>query len=248
MPPKLVIDKREHAVLSLGALPDAKPEQLEIGDFAIVDDDDGHVIMAIERKTLADLSASIKDGRYMEQKCRALSVLGVGKYAYICEVGDAFRWSPGDGCTGDALTGHKQVRSAIMGTMVREGVPVFFSRDVADTCALVRALFDKVVEKGEGYVRGASSAVADSAVYKACFKRRGDNAKDPRTVAELQLSQIPGVSVNNAAAVMDAFGARTLPALLGALRSDPAARKNLLAVSGVGKKKADALMAYLCDA
>lgn len=241
MPYKLVIDKREHAVLSLGVLTNAEAQQLEIGDFVITTDD-GRVIMAIERKTLPDLSASIKDGRYVEQKCRAMSVLGFGKYAYICEVGDKFEWSHVNGCAED-----KQVRSAIMSTMVRDGVPVFFSRDVADTCALVRNLFEKVVEKGDGYVRGVAGASPDSAVYKTCFKKRGDNAKDPRTVAELQLSQIPGVSVNNAVAVLDAFGAGTLPALIDALRGDTQARKKLMAVEGVGKKKVEALLAYLCD-
>jgi len=232
----LCVDCRERGALSLGVFADAEQKQLDIGDFAVVSRDveqEDRIVLAIERKSLADLAASIKDGRYTEQKCRAVSVLGLGRFVYICEVGSDFEWS---GCADGG------VRSAIINTMIRDGVPVFFSRDVADTCALVRSMYEKVCQKGEAFFRGAPVA---GVAYKACFKKRGDNAKDPRSVAELQLSQIPGVSLNNAAMIMNTFGAGTLPALMTALQRDPQARKTLMSVEGVGKKKVDALMTYL---
>ena len=44
-------------------------EQLPIGDIIIYDNDDKEILL-IERKTLNDLAASIKDGRYNEQSYR----------------------------------------------------------------------------------------------------------------------------------------------------------------------------------
>ncbi len=46
-----------------------KKEQLAIGDI-ILEDDKGEVIIIFERKTLYDLAASIRDGRYNEQSFR----------------------------------------------------------------------------------------------------------------------------------------------------------------------------------
>ena len=46
-----------------------KIEQLHIGDV-VFEDDSGKPIIIFERKTLMDLAASIKDGRYNEQSFR----------------------------------------------------------------------------------------------------------------------------------------------------------------------------------
>ena len=44
-------------------------ENLPIGDIVILDENDEEKLI-IERKTLSDLSSSIKDGRYVEQSYR----------------------------------------------------------------------------------------------------------------------------------------------------------------------------------
>jgi|UniRef100_A0A6C0J535 crossover junction endonuclease MUS81 len=64
---KLIVDNREHAVIKNLNI-DYETAQLSIGDFQFWNDD--QLIMVIERKTYADLAASIKDGRYSEQKYR----------------------------------------------------------------------------------------------------------------------------------------------------------------------------------
>jgi ERCC4-type nuclease len=46
-----------------------KTENLALGDIIICDDDETELLL-IERKSLADLAASIKDGRYSEQSYR----------------------------------------------------------------------------------------------------------------------------------------------------------------------------------
>lgn len=65
---KLHVDNRERAVIE--NLDDVVFEiaPLNVGDFQFWEDD--RLLMVIERKTYADLAASIKDGRYAEQKFR----------------------------------------------------------------------------------------------------------------------------------------------------------------------------------
>jgi ERCC4-type nuclease len=57
-----------------------------IGDCHLIDEQD-EIKMVIERKTMADLASSIHDGRWNEQKYRALSEYQ-GKLFYIIEIND----------------------------------------------------------------------------------------------------------------------------------------------------------------
>lgn len=63
----LFIDTREQKLIPL--LPEFTTKQLELGDFII--DGNNHKII-IERKTISDFNASLKDGRYRNQKLRLL--------------------------------------------------------------------------------------------------------------------------------------------------------------------------------
>ena len=65
----LIIDSRETKLLALLRIPHTV-ESLPIGDIMIESPD--HRLL-IERKTCEDLTASIKDGRYREQRSRLLS-------------------------------------------------------------------------------------------------------------------------------------------------------------------------------
>ena len=68
----LILDCREHKLIEM--FPDTETKQLDIGDILYVNSENHSEIKCIvERKTLNDLSSSIIDGRYKEQKCRLLS-------------------------------------------------------------------------------------------------------------------------------------------------------------------------------
>lgn len=63
---------------------EAHPANLPIGDFVIKNDHD--IMFVIERKTRSDLSASIIDGRFREQKQRLIDSIGdPSKIIYIIE-------------------------------------------------------------------------------------------------------------------------------------------------------------------
>ena len=67
----LIVDDRERSVIIyLEKLIKCKVERITVGDYAFVYR--GKVIMVVERKSLSDLAASIKDGR-MENNEKLLS-------------------------------------------------------------------------------------------------------------------------------------------------------------------------------
>ena len=69
---KLYADSREpKGILELlnSRVSNIETGNLDIGDFIIKDDND-EIKMIFERKTIADLMSSIKDGRYKEQSYR----------------------------------------------------------------------------------------------------------------------------------------------------------------------------------
>ena len=70
-------DNREKELIKLLELKEfnLNLENLDIGDIQFIDNDSKEIIIIIERKTIADLGASIKDGRYKEQKERMLHSL-----------------------------------------------------------------------------------------------------------------------------------------------------------------------------
>lgn len=70
---KIYVDCREHQLISLFSENNLQFEQkqLDIGDVLITDEND-KVYCIIERKTVKDMIASVKDGRYREQKHRLL--------------------------------------------------------------------------------------------------------------------------------------------------------------------------------
>ena len=66
----IIVDSREVHLIPL--LNDSKIKQLDLGDIHFVDEND-NIKCIIERKTVSDLSSSIKDSRSREQRSRLLS-------------------------------------------------------------------------------------------------------------------------------------------------------------------------------
>ena len=69
---QLIIDNREpKEIIALlqSRVDNVELDNLNIGDF-IIKNNDGDIVLIFERKSLSDLIASIKDGRYNEQSFR----------------------------------------------------------------------------------------------------------------------------------------------------------------------------------
>ena len=114
-----------------------KKEQLAIGDI-ILGDDTGLDIIIFERKTLYDLAASIRDGRYNEQSFR-LDKEGVHNHniIYIIE-GDIERYIEKKG-----RVSRKTLISCMFSLLYYKGFSVFRTNSICETADIVVFFADK---------------------------------------------------------------------------------------------------------
>lgn len=207
----IVVDARERDIIQLfGPEPaDLEVRTLDVCDFLFLKDDE--VVLALERKTIADLDASLRDGRMADQRERMTAAYG-SRVGYLIEG----RVDHSDPKTAGALTG----------LVVRHRYPVFRTADKADTVALLRHL-DASAERGrlEQYTAdGAQAGPVQSAP-----KKRTDN---PRDAGVAMLACVSGVSTAAAKAVLDVH--TDVPGLVDALRAQgSAAVKDIV----LGKRK-----------
>jgi ERCC4-type nuclease len=226
---RLVLDTREPALAQhLGAAAD-EVRQLDVGDAHLVDED-GAVVLMLERKTLPDLTASIKDGRFREQRCRATAAVGgdASRLAYVIE-GAAPRWSDAEPVHGlDASA----VRAALARLQAVHGCAVWFTRDARDTAGLLAHLRERLGD----YV---ADRAANARPYHECVQVAKSANRDPRCVAVLQLAQLPGVTAGSAARVLDELGADTLGDLVRALDAMPSHEEAVARVAAVRRTAGD---------
>jgi ERCC4-type nuclease len=122
-----IVDDREHALAT--ALDARHPDlglsrtRLLSGDIHIIQD--GRIAFVLERKTRADLRASLIDGRFASQRSRLVRDFGHERCGYVVEGGTA--WS-------DAESG------AEVALMARDRVALFWSGGVDDTADLIARL------------------------------------------------------------------------------------------------------------
>ena len=105
-------------------------KNLDVGDMLIGDR------IVIERKTLKDLSASIKDGRYKEQKDR-LRATGIPLHNIIFLIEGDFREY-----TGKYLLPSSTLKSSILHTQIRDGFSVFRTVNIRETIDFIERLSD----------------------------------------------------------------------------------------------------------
>jgi len=203
----LIVDNRErHIIEKLEKIKDLPNKaiyqvmQLEIGDFHILVD--GKVRFIIERKTVADLDSSIKDGRYREQKSRALSYVAFTnspyrvRFMYVLEGSNSFNFE-------DNTQNNKILTSGVLNTIFRDDCPFIFTKNLDETVSLIACLMARI----EKYATpSASSSAADegssSKPYIECLATRKKANIDKRSCFVLQLCCIPGISVKKAESII----------------------------------------------
>ena len=237
----VVLDHRESALIAaMEAAGQAAAEVvgLETGDI-LIKDEAGEPTVVLERKTVADLAASIRDGRWHDQLRRLADARDSGGLAPgVVVEGHLAPWGREGACTGSVTT--SALRSAALGAAFRDGVPVLFTADASETAALVECLRRKA-----DALRRVRGEAQEAVVNRGRLLRRSDDLT-PRRLALAQLCAVPGVSP----AVADlALGSHeTLVSWLTSADSDPVCLAELQRSKGgkrVGRKLADRLAALL---
>jgi ERCC4-type nuclease len=221
---QLVIDEREthlyEKLCTLGSSPEItlKKQVLPLADIILLDKEDRELLM-IERKSLADLLASIKDGRYEEQSFRLIQSSGhIPHYIiYVIEGMMSQLRSPQE---------KKMVYSAMTTLSLMKGFSVIRTTSVQETAEWLLAMSDKVardIAKGRSFWKPSTVVSNETDVvqsYCSVVKKVKKDNIVPANIGEILLCQIPSISTVSALAIMEKFG--SIGHLIDQLRSDPA--------------------------
>lgn len=183
---RLVIDNREHKLIEQLKIP-FETSSLDIGDVVIGD------AVTLERKTIADLEASVHDGRYREQKARAKA--NQIRMMYVIE---------GDFVFSDANPARKTLTGCVINTMIRDGIGVFFTKDVKETATLIECIHQRIQADPAKYAATAAAAATTAATdYISTISLKKKENIDVATCFMLQLACIPGISSKKAKSIIE---------------------------------------------
>jgi ERCC4-type nuclease len=194
---KLLIDNRETIQSLLSSIPNQEITTLELGDYVYKLDNEDFLI--VERKTVSDLAASIKDGRHHEQKERLFANYPREKLMFIIE--------------GSLLSGnhnekynkvsHETIVSSMMNTMYRDGVHVFHTANPPETVFLLESVFKKIQKQGNTWLKPKEISYTETVVEGLTPKKK-ENMTTERVFIS-QLACISGISLGIAKEIAGVF-------------------------------------------
>jgi ERCC4-type nuclease len=203
--------------------------QLELGDIHIIYND---IHFIYERKTMADLISSVKDGRYKEQKLRLMSN-NPNNINYIIEGTDIIA----------SNNSHSQqlLTSEYYNSIYRDNIKIYFTKNINDTITLLLLISTKIIDKPQNFIGNYqhSTDYIDNCKIKT---KKCDNI-DKETCYLLQLSQIPGISKQIAKNIKDIYP--SLNILLKTLNETEKPIDLLTKIPNIGKQKATKIIEYL---
>lgn len=259
------IDVREHELLSkcqntVAAVNNFKDlkfivEQLPLGDIII--NDGQNDIIIIERKTLSDLAASIKDGRYEEQSYRLNGIPHHNHNIIYLIEGDFNRFN-----TFRERIDKQTLYSAMVSIHYYKGFSVMRSTSIDETALIVCNMAYKLnkdktkvayysniptptlipvlsneTQKETGAVTDAevnNNATSEKDYCSVVKKVKKENVT-PENIGEIMLCQIPGISSASALAILAEF--KTLPNLIKCVNEDPCCLNTICTTDANGKSR-----------
>lgn len=208
------IDNREKDLIKIVESKESKTynivcENLDIGDIQIVDSETKDIIIMIERKTLSDLSASIKDGRYKEQKERMIHSLKKNIRKIVLIEGDDYS---------KFTLSLKTLESVIINTMIRDNIHIHLTKSIEETIEFI----ENIILNLSKYYTDLKDEIINN-IYKEydgehnCKTGKKDNLT-PQICFRNMLSQITGISTSIAQVIVDKYG--TMELLIKQLKND----------------------------
>ena len=248
---KIIVDEREAALYALLIHPpDNKNLKIEkrvlhLGDIIFTNDDESITHQVIERKSIADLLASVKDGRYAEQSYRLGNCFPTRhNILYLIE--------------GQVRDHDKKLVFACMASLnYFKGFSITRTTSLAETAQYIVITADKIareLEKGTPIMTNVLPTTSDSAIdetndtithvstvtnvgadYCSVVKvsKKANITRD--NIGQLMLMQIPGISSTISGEIMRPFA--TFAAFIDHLRLEPAYLDTIVLESSGKKRK-----------
>lgn len=201
----ITIDAREKDLFAMCSLLNndnnnitLKCEQLSLGDSIIGEN------VIIERKTLTDLAASIKDGRYREQSFRLKKALEENNCKIIYMVEGNLDLYVG--------TIPKDTLVKTMYSLSNKGFQVFLTKNVKETAYFIMQFAEKIklIPKIESGIYEETTGIIQ--------KQKNTNITRDN-ISIFMLCQIPGISTITATILMDNY--KHITALIKELSTNP---------------------------
>ena len=231
---RIIIDERETGLyekcmeLNTNESLHITKQVLALGDI-LFQTDDGTLISIIERKSLTDLLASVKDGRYDEQSHR-LSHNGE------CSLHNVVYLIEGMMSTLRNHVEKKLVYSCIASLNFIKGFSVLRSVNLSETAEMLIFMADKI---GRSKIQQIdTTAIASPATnqnYCTVVKKVKKDNITLENIGEIILCQIPGISSTTAVAIMKHFA--SFPMLMDAIKTNPQCLENLTCETTGGKTR-----------
>ena len=206
-------------------------ENLDLGDILIKIK--GKSQLLIERKTNNDLSASIIDGRYKEQKHR-MKNLNID-ILYILE-GE----SP---LLNDDLKLDKSLKSIELNLIFNKKINMIRTKNVNETANIILKLLSYYLSKKTDIIENISKE--SEAIDLLCLKK--NKCINKTNICKIMLCQIPNISVNIANTLSKEFN-NSISELINFLKTDLSIDyiSNLkINKNKIGKKRAEHIKSYL---
>jgi len=216
-------------------------ENLPIGDFIIADEKEEKII--IERKTINDLLASIKDGRYNEQSYRLNGLTQHNHNIIYLIEGDINKVNR---FKSDSKVEKLTLYSAMFSLNYYKGFSVFRSFNMEETANIIcnmaykiekdltkKAFYQNKIAVEESCDTTPSIITTDDSEeaqatdkdYVGVVKKVKKDNITPDNIGEIMLCQIPGISSVTALAIMEKY--KTIPDLIKELETNNDCMKDL---------------------
>jgi ERCC4-type nuclease len=217
---QLFIDLREpktlvNYIISLNETSNTKitivQKNLTIGDYVFYDELNSKELLIIERKSLSDLEASIKDGRYNEQSFRLNeSNLHNHNIIYLLE-GAIIKYDPKFRST---------LYSSLFSLNYYKGFSVINVLNQTETGDILLAFASKLLKENKPgfYSDLSNNNENNNTTYINTLKTSKKAHINSENIFQLMLMQIPGISNVSSLALASEF--KNMENLLNALKSD----------------------------
>ena len=234
---KIVVDHREHTLIKLlkaltndyGFTESIEISQLDIGDVIIYNDENEELII-LERKNIADLASSIRDGRYAEQSYR-LNGHSLHNHNIIYLI---------EGRISHYNSKYTKVKPGTLYTTMFslnyfKGFSVFRTFDIAESAEFILRLTDKLRREEMKYGYYHDKHIITPVNYTDVVKKTKKNNITPQNIGIIILSQIPNVSTKTADTIIKKY--RSIQTLIQALEKNKACLNTLTSITKSGSER-----------
>jgi len=190
-------------------------ESLPIGDI-LIKTDEGKDVLLVERKSLQDLLASIKDGRYEEQSHRLKHASGFIPHNVVYLIEGMFS-------TLRTALEKKLVMSAMTSLLYFKGFSVVRTSGLQETAEVLLQMADKIdrnfmkgllpwyltntfTTESTQEIEGQEPSQQKIESYSGLVKKVKKENITPDNMGEILLCQIPGISSQYAQVILKHFG------------------------------------------